>query len=221
VIGRGKIGINSGFLDQSGPNLIQDAFIEGFDTGIVSQWIWGETLSRITIRNCRSNGVVVSANAVGIEDLTVENTPVAIRNEVPNNWGHWGGVIAVVGGRFTGGSPEQPAILNQSVLYARDVKTRGFKMALQSSAKGGNMSGPAIGEYASGSVKHLFDSPSKALQLAIKPEPDFPWRTTRQIGFARTNTARLPATTGMTPPPFRKRLTPPPPQGRRRSISVA
>ncbi|HEY5913830.1 MAG TPA: glycosyl hydrolase family 28-related protein [Verrucomicrobiae bacterium] len=93
VIGRGKIGINSGFLDQSGPNLVQDAVIEGFETGILSQWIWGQTLSRITIRNCRSNGVVVCANAVGIEDLTVENTPVAIRNEVPNNWGHWGGML--------------------------------------------------------------------------------------------------------------------------------
>lgn len=65
VIGRGKIGINSGFLDQSGPNLIQDVVIEGFETGILSQWNWGETLSRVTIRNCRSNGVVVSANAVG------------------------------------------------------------------------------------------------------------------------------------------------------------
>ena len=175
VTGRGKIGINAGFLDQSGPNLIQDAAIEGFETGILSQWIWGETLSRVTIRNCRSNGVVVSANAVGIEDLTIENTPLAIRNEVPNNWGHWGGVIALVGGSFTGGSPEQPAILNQSVLYARDVKTSGFKMALQSSAKGGNVSGPDIGEYASGSGKHLFDSPTNALGLPIKSEPEFPW----------------------------------------------
>lgn len=107
--------------------------------------------------------------------MTVENTPVAIRNEVPNNWGHWGGVIALVGGRFTGGSPEQPAILNQSVFYVRDVKTRGFKMALQTSAKGGEVSGPDIGEYVSDSVKHLFNSPTHALGLTVKPEPDFSW----------------------------------------------
>lgn len=177
VTGRGQIGINAGFLDQSGPNLIQDATIEGFETGIRSAWIWGETLSRVTIRNCRSNGVVVSANAVGIEDLTVENTPVAIRNEVPNNWGHWGGVIALVGGRFTGGSPTEPAIVNQSVLYARDVKTSGFKMALQSSSKAGDVAGPDIREYSSHSVKKLFDSPTNSLRLPIKPEPDFPWET--------------------------------------------
>jgi polygalacturonase len=34
VTGRGKIGINAGFLDQSGSNLVQDAVIEGFETGI-------------------------------------------------------------------------------------------------------------------------------------------------------------------------------------------
>lgn len=175
VVGCGRIGINSGFLDQSGPNLIQDAVIEGFDTGILSQWIWSETLSRVTIRNCRSNGVVVSANVVGIEDLMVENTPVAIRNEVPNNWGHWGGVIALVGGRFTGGSPDQPAIVNHSVLYARDVRTTGFKMAVESSTKNGNVAGPDINEYLSGSVKHLFDASTNALKLTIKPEPEFPW----------------------------------------------
>jgi hypothetical protein len=175
VMGHGRIGINSGFLDQSGPNLVQDVVIEGFETGILSQWIWSETLSDVTIRNCRSNGVVVSANVVAIEGLTVENTPVAIRNEVPNNWKHWGGVIALVGGRFSGGNPEQPAILNQSVLYARDVKTRGFKMALQSSTEGGNITGPNIGEYASGFMKHVAGSSTNVPPLPIKPEPDFPW----------------------------------------------
>lgn len=38
-IGHGKIGINAEFLDQTGPNLIQDAVVEGFETGIQAQWI--------------------------------------------------------------------------------------------------------------------------------------------------------------------------------------
>jgi len=177
VVGRGKIGINSGFLDQSGPNLVQDATIEGFETGIRSAWIWGQTLSRVTIRNCRAAGVVVSANAIAIEDLTVENTPVAIQNEVPNNWGHWGGVVALVGGRFTGGSPTEPAILNQSVLYARDVKTQGFKKAIQGSGKGISVEGADISEFSSHRVKKLFDAPATSLNLPIKAEPDFPWET--------------------------------------------
>jgi len=179
VIGKGKIGINAGFLDQSGPNLIQDAVIEGFDTGILSQWIWGETLSRVTIRNCRTEGLVVSANAVGVEDLTVENVPIAVRCLVPNNWGHWGGVIALVGGRFTAAAgAEGPAILNESVLYARDVKTRGFTTAIASKSPAGDAAGPDVAEYISHPVKRLFDdSPGTSLGLEIRHEPELPWET--------------------------------------------
>ena len=63
------------------------------------------------------------------------------------------------------------AIVNQSVLYARDVKTSGFKMALQSSTEAGSVAGPDIREYSSHSVKKLFDSPTNSLSLPIKPEP--------------------------------------------------
>ncbi|MGE5607676.1 MAG: glycosyl hydrolase family 28-related protein [Bacillota bacterium] len=177
VIGHGKIGINAGFLEQSGPNLVQDVTIDGFETGILTQWIWGETLSRVTIRNCRKEGLVVIANAVGVEDLVVENTPLAVRCDIPNNWPHWGGVIALVGGRFTGGNPDGPAILNESVLYARDVKTQGFKMALQSSTKAGNIAGADIDEYSSHEVKKLFDAPDRSLRLPIQPEPKLAWET--------------------------------------------
>ena len=31
MTGRGKVGINAGFLEQSGPNLIQDATVDGFE----------------------------------------------------------------------------------------------------------------------------------------------------------------------------------------------
>ena len=177
VIGHGKVGINAGFLDQSGPNLIQDVVIDGFETGVLSQWIWGETLSRVTIRNCSKVGVVVSANAVGIEDLTVENTPMALLVDVPNNWGHWGGVVALVGARFTGGSKDGPAILNKSVLYARDVTTAGFRKAIESATPSGDAAGPNVVEYSSHGVKKLFDAPDRALHLPIKREPIVPWET--------------------------------------------
>ena len=100
VIGTGRVGINSGFIDQNGPNLIQDALVEGsFETGVRCAWSWGQTLSRITVRNARKEGVYVNATAVGIEDLVVENSPIALRNEYPNDWTWWGGVVALTGGR--------------------------------------------------------------------------------------------------------------------------
>jgi hypothetical protein len=177
VVGRGKIGINAGFLGQSGPNLIQDCLVDGFETGILSQWIWGETISRTTIRNCRKEGLVVMANTVAVEDLVVENTPLAIRCDYPNDWTWWGGVVALVGGRFSGGSPDGPAIRNRSILYARGVKTRGFRSAVESETPGGPVAGPNVVEYLSHEAKHLFDAPPRSLGLPVKREPRVPWET--------------------------------------------
>lgn len=179
VTGRGKVGINAGFYDQNGPNLIQDCEIDGFETGVRSAWSWGGTISRVTIRNCRKEGLYVSANAVGVEDLVVENTPCAVRNDFPNDWPHWGGVVALVGGRFSAKNSDQPAIDNRSVLYARDVKTSGFKAALRSAKKDStnDWAGPDITEFTSSKTKQLFDGPTNTLRLAIKREPEFPWET--------------------------------------------
>ena len=175
VIGHGKVGINSGFMNLNGPNMIQDAVIEGFETGILSQRMWGQTLSRITIRNCRKYGLFVMANAIGVEDLTVQNTPTAIYCDYPKTHTWWSGVVALVNGNFSGGDPNNPAILNRGVFYARNVKTSGFKMALQAKWKGKDVSGTDITEYCSHPVKKLFDTSSGALALPIKRAPRLPW----------------------------------------------
>ncbi|MBX3745431.1 MAG: glycoside hydrolase family 55 protein [Verrucomicrobiae bacterium] len=178
VRGNGAIGVNIGFAGQNGPNLVQDVTIEGFDTGIRAAWIWGTTLSRITIRHARTEGVYVNATAVGIEDLRVEHSPRALRNEFPNDWTWWGGVVALVGGSFTGGAPDQPAIVNTSVLYARHVETSGFLAALHSSTPGGTIDAPVIEEYLSHPVQRLFDdAPARGLHLPIEPEPVMAWET--------------------------------------------
>ncbi len=87
IIGTGKTAINAGFLGQNGPSLVQDALVEGsFETGVNCAWSWGQTLSRITVRGARQAAVSVNATSVGIEDLVVENTPIALINEYPNDW---------------------------------------------------------------------------------------------------------------------------------------
>jgi len=179
VIGTGKVGINAGFLGQNGPSLVQDAIVEGaFETGARCAWSWGQTLSRVTVRGANQEGVAVNATAVGIEDLVVENTPVALRNEYPNDWKWWGGVVALAGGRFSGGDPAQPAITNSSVLYARDVQAKGFKQILVSTTPGSNVVGDTLSEYLSHPATKLFpETPSTALKLPVKPEPRVPWET--------------------------------------------
>ncbi|HSV75318.1 MAG TPA: glycosyl hydrolase family 28-related protein [Chthonomonadales bacterium] len=178
VVGRGRVGVNAGFLDQSGPNLVQDVLVEGFETGILTQWIWGQTLSRVTIRNCRRVGLHIDANAVGVEGLVVENTPLPVLVELPNDWGHWSGVAAIVGARLTGGDPSGPAIRSRGVLYARNVRASGFRTAIESSTPGGNAPGPVVAEYLSHPAGRLFeDAAPRSLALPIRREPDVPWET--------------------------------------------
>lgn len=178
VRGNGAVGVNLGFAGQNGPTLVQDVTIEGFDTGIRAAWIWGATLSRITIRDARTEGVYVNATAVGIEDLTVVNSPRALRNEYPNDWKWWGGVVALVGGDFSAIGSAHAAITNTSVLYARDVTTHGFARALDSATPNGNVTTTRIAEYLSHPVERRFeDAPATGLHLPIQPEPTPPWET--------------------------------------------
>ncbi|MFN4179341.1 MAG: glycosyl hydrolase family 28-related protein [Armatimonadota bacterium] len=179
IKGRGKIGINS-FMNLNGPNIVQDTIVEGFEIGIRSAWMWGQTLSRVTIRNCKI-GLEVEGNSVAVEDLVVENTPLPIHNKLPNDWFWWSGVLAIVGGRFVKGDPNGPAILNQGVLYARDITVSGFKLAIKSEplrSEPRYAAGPKVAEFVSHDVKRLFDeAPLQAMRLPIKREPVVPWET--------------------------------------------
>jgi hypothetical protein len=175
VIGNGKVGINAGFLGQSGPNLIDNVIVEGYETGILSQWIWGETISRATIRNCRKVGLEVSANVAAVEDLVVENTPVAVHNKIPNEWGHWGGTIALINARITHQNHSGPAIINDSNLYA----AKRFREPLL-----GNSSQSSIRAHEEFSLTEFISSPSKrtfedakssSLNLPIEPLPKIDW----------------------------------------------
>lgn len=178
IRGNGAVGVNIGFAGQNGPNLVQDVTIDGFDTGVRAAWIWGTTLSRVTIRNARTEGVYVNATAVGIEDLKVENAPRALRNEYPNDWHWWGGVVALVHGEFHGSGSSQAAITNTSILYARQVSTSGFARAIDSKTPGGDVTGPRLDEFLSHPAQRLFeDTPTSALALPIRSEPNVPWET--------------------------------------------
>jgi Pectate lyase superfamily protein len=176
VIGNGKVGVNSGFLDQTGPNLIQDVVIDGFETGILTQWNWSETLSRVTIRNCRKQGLFVSATVIAAEDLVVESTPLGVMVDEPNGWDHWCGVLALTGGTFSGGDGKSAAILNKGKLYARKVKSEGFSQAIDSNGSNGKSEGREVGEFLSSKARKLWDdAPDTSLGLPIKREPDVVW----------------------------------------------
>ncbi len=176
VKGNGAIGINAGFIGESGPNHVQDVSISGFDTGIKSHWCYGQTLSRITISKCRTVGVHVVANVVALEDLVVEDTPQAVFADYPEDWTWWSGVVAIVGGKFKTTKSDLPAIRVKGHLFARDITSEGYKQVLAGDGKIKGVEGNTIEEYSSHAPVSAFkESTGKVLRLPIKKEPVVAW----------------------------------------------
>jgi hypothetical protein len=101
---------------------------------------------------------------------------VAIVNDLPKDWSHWSGVIALTGGRFSGGKADGPAIVNKGKLYARNVEATGFAKAIESSGSNGPCEGLSVKEFSSSKVRKLWDdAPDGSLILPIKREPQVPW----------------------------------------------
>jgi hypothetical protein len=178
VAKRGNVGLNAAFIGESGPNMVQDAEIVGFDTGIKSAWMYGQTLSRITVRNCKTVGVYVVANVLAVEDLVVENTPQALFVDYPNDWTWWSGVVALVNAKFTATNSDRSAIRNRGTLFVRNATATGFPRMLTSETKAPNVEGEKIDEYLSHPATKLFaDSTERSLNLPVEREPAFPYET--------------------------------------------
>jgi Pectate lyase superfamily protein len=178
IQGNGNIGINAGFIGESGPNSVQDISINGFDIGIKSHWCYGQTLSRVTISKCRSLGVHVIANVVALEDLIVRDTPQAVFVDYPNDWTWWSGVVAIVGGKFTTTRSDLPAIRVKGHLFARDINSTGYSKLIAGEDKIPSVAGSEVAEYSShGAIKAFENSSGKVLRLPSKREPIVPWET--------------------------------------------
>jgi hypothetical protein len=176
IKGNGRRGIDCSFLSENGPSGVQDVTIEGFDVGVHAHWIYGLTLSRITIRNCREVGIDIVANVVGIEDLAVRDTPQALRVTYPNDWHWWSGIVAIVGGDFSGGDPSKPAIFNTGALFARKIKTSGFQKVLESATPGGSLDAATITEYRSHPTAVAVEGTDPtSLGLPVRREPVVAW----------------------------------------------
>jgi hypothetical protein len=171
--GKGYVGVDLGWIDQNGPLLVRDVLIDGFETGLAAdKTINSQTISGLTIRNSRKHAIWHQRQVLSIEDLVVENAPVAISSA--------GGPISVVSGRFVGTDRSKAAIQsNGSSVYLRDIKSSGFKALVEQ--KGTIVvSNATVDEYASSPVRKLFEaSQSKSIGLPIKKAPIVPWETDR------------------------------------------
>jgi hypothetical protein len=152
-----------------GPAMIRDLQISGFDYGIeVQQPEYSLVFEDIALTNQRVAGIKNTANILSIRGLTSKNSVPVIQNVNSDT-----GMIVVLNGDFKGGSSSFTAIENRGgTLYARNIKTSGYKSAIKNGCK--VIRGNNVTEYISGKVYSLFPTPKRSLQLAVEEVPVIP-----------------------------------------------
>jgi hypothetical protein len=162
---RGKSGaVGLAQTEGPGPGLIQDVLVEGFDVGsLMSGDLHSMTFERLTLEGQKECGFRNRGNTAILRGLKSRNACTAVANEGR------GSFMSLVEGDFTGGSGG-PAIVNtgDAVLFARDVRTSGYRSALE------GVPGPAVDEFTSHEAAALFPGPRKSLRLPVEDPPDVP-----------------------------------------------
>lgn len=162
--GKGATGIS--MQRESGPGLLKNVHVNGFDVGIlVSRQLYSMTLEHITLTNQLQAGIRNEGNTLAIRDVKSTNSVSAIVNASS------GGLISIVDSVLQGGSSSVNAIDNQGGLFARNITTSGYQSALKSGTS--NFSGATISEFSSQPAKSLSTSTGTSLNVPIQETPEF------------------------------------------------
>jgi hypothetical protein len=172
--GRGVIGLDLGYTNEQGPCLIKSVTVEGFDVGISTKHaVDSVTLEHITLRRQNRYGFVNDGQCLSIRGLNSSNTVPAFHNVKGAS------LVALVDANLegTGAAANAPAILNEAGLFARNVKTAGYKQAIQNSAgTGKSPAGTSVDEWVSHPLHTRFEgTPPRSLNLPVKETPELPW----------------------------------------------
>jgi Pectate lyase superfamily protein len=169
---RGHIGLS---LDKAwpGPGMIKNVYIDGFDTGIyITHDQYSMTFEHILLTNQRQLGVLNSWNTVAIHDLKSINRVPAVKNQGQM------ALMVLIDAELTGGDRNFPAISNDSdgVLFARNIKTQGYKQAIDNQAGNKQQIQDAnVDEFVSARISSLFPGKQKSLRLPIEDPPNIPY----------------------------------------------
>ena len=83
------------------------------------------------------------------------------------------GFLALIDGDLSGGAPNTTAVENTAAIFARNVKTAGYGLALQSQTKASrkDVKGPSVDEFTSTVPMGLFPCERRSLNLPIADSP--------------------------------------------------
>ena len=146
--------------------------IEGFDYGIsmIPYHVTHNSFEHLLLRGQRKAGIRLVDSTTSIRRLTSLNECPALEIVGP------GAQAVLIDSRLDEGGEAMPAIdVQAGQLFARNVKTSGYQMALSRNGES-IVAGDKIDEYVSGGVFTLSEKASKeSLNLIVEEVPIVPW----------------------------------------------
>jgi len=163
--GNGAIGLDLSYVNENGPLLVKNLEVDGFNYGIKCNGGQNsQTFEHIVLKNQKKFGLHSQSQVISIRDLKSSNSVTAVYNS---------GVTTIIGAELSGGSSSNPAIINNSIMYLRDITSVGYGKVVRNLA--GNrldVIGSSLVEWTSHRKMSLFEgTPSSMLNLKIKETP--------------------------------------------------
>lgn len=168
--GQGIVGLDMSYTNEIGPLLVKNLKVYGFNVGIkTANKVNSQTFEHITLQNQKEYGFANYGQVISIRDLQSNNAVPAVYNK--------DGIVTLIDSKFTANNKvsRQPAIKNDSTLFARNIKTSGYQIAIENNSGRQNVSSSSVKEFVSHPISSLFPTPSKSLNLPIEETPDVSW----------------------------------------------
>lgn len=174
--GQGGIGLDIGFTGDSGPAVVRHLEVVGFDYGI-----WAANLNSFTVWDVALRGQRKAGIRAPFDVLILHR--IRSVNKVPALWigNRWSSFITLIDGDFSGGAPDQPAILidgtpKEKHVFARNVKVSGYGLSVKSTGDATRNAKGNLDEYSHGPQKAAFpDCVLRTLNLPAKDAPTVAW----------------------------------------------
>lgn len=167
---QGIVGLDLSYTNEIGPLLVKNVKIYGFNVGIkTANKVNSQTFEHITLQNQKEYGLANYGQVISIRDLQSNNSVPAVYNK--------DGIVTLIDANLTASTSIQPpAIKNESTLFARNIKTSGYKIAIQNNnGTRQNATGSLVSEFVSHPIHSIFPTPPKSLNLPIEETPEVQW----------------------------------------------
>jgi hypothetical protein len=142
----------------------------GFDIGVhTATSVASETLEHIVVERQSKYGMRNDGQPCTLRGLRSVNAVPAFRAGAGSN------VLLDCEFRGVGAASSQPAVINDAALMARNIKTSGYRVALEDHVGKREVAGPEIDLFLSKPAASLFGPPHGPRNLPIKETPTVPW----------------------------------------------